>query len=56
MYKVEKTADTLFRGVDNMMNGAKEDYVKWSTMGGKELSGYSKEQVDNWDDKIKVKA
>jgi len=56
MYKVEKTADTLFRGVDNMMNGAKEDYIKWSTMGGKELSGYSKEQVDNWDDKIKVKA
>ena len=30
MYKVEKTADTLFRGVDNMMNGAKEDYIKWS--------------------------
>ena len=56
MYKVEKTADTLFRGVDNMMNGAKEDYIKWSTMGGKELSGYSKEQVDTWDDKIKVKA
>ena len=56
MYKVEKTADTLFRGVDNMMNGAKEDYIKWSTMGGKELSGYCKEQVDAWDDKIKVKA
>tara|TARA_B100001057_G_C22215777_1_gene706294 strand:- start:157 stop:519 length:363 start_codon:yes stop_codon:yes gene_type:complete len=56
MYKVEKTADTLFRGVDNMMNGAKEDYIKMSTVGGKELSGYSKEQVDGWDDKIKVKA
>ena len=56
MYKVEKTADTLFRGVDNMMNGAKEDYIKWSTMGSKELEGYSKEQVDTWDDKIKVKA
>ena len=56
MYKVEKTADTLFRGVDNMMNGAKEDYIKWSTMGGKELSGYSKEQVDDWDNKVKVKA
>ena len=55
MYKVEKTADTLFRGVDNMMNGAKEDYIKMSTVGGKELSGYSKEQVDNWDSKTKIK-
>ena len=25
-----------------------------STMGGKELTGYSKEQVDNWDNKTKV--
>ena len=46
MIKVEKTADTLFRGIDNMMAGAKEDYIKMSTVGGKELSGYSKEQVD----------
>ena len=56
MYKVEKTAETLFEGVNNMTDGAKEDYIKWSTMGGKELSGYCKEQVDAWDDKIKVKA
>ena len=56
MIKVEKTADTLFRGIDNMMAGAKEDYIKMSTVGGKELSGYSKEQVDGWDDKTKVKA
>ena len=25
-----------------------------STSGGKELTGYSKEQVDNWDNKTKV--
>jgi len=56
MIKVEKTADTLLRGVDNMMAGAKEDYVRMSTSNGKkELSGYSKEQVDSWDDKTKVK-
>ena len=46
---VNKTAETLLEGVSNMMAGAKEDYIKWSTMGGKELTGYAKEQVDNWD-------
>ena len=46
---VNKTAKTLLEGVSNMMAGAKEDYIKWSTMGGKELTGYAKEQVDNWD-------
>ena len=56
MIKVEKTAETLLEGVDNMMAGAKEDYVRMSTSNGKkELSGYSKEQVDSWDDKTKVK-
>ena len=57
MYKVEKTAETLFNGVDNMMDGAKEDYKRMSTRNGQtELTGYSKEQVDNWDDNTKVKA
>ena len=51
---VNKTADTLEQGVANMMAGAKNDYMKWSTMGGKELTGYCKEQVDNWDSKTKV--
>ena len=51
---VNKTADTLEQGVANMMAGAKNDYMKWSTMGGKELTGYCKEQVDNWDNKTKV--
>ena len=54
MIKVEKTADNLKDGIVNMMNGAKDDYIKMSTMGGKELTGYSKEQVDNWDNKTRV--
>ena len=37
------------------MSGAKQDYVRMSTSGGrKELVGYSKEQVDNWDKKTRV--
>jgi len=55
MTTVNKTAETLNEGIANMMAGAKEDYIKWSTSGGKELSGYSKEQVDNWDNKTKIK-
>ena len=51
---VEKKANTLDEGIKNLMAGAKADYVRWSTSGGKELSGYSKEQVDNWDNKTKV--
>jgi hypothetical protein len=52
---VNQTAKTLDEGIKNLMAGAKADYVKWSTMGGKELSGYSKEQVDNWDNKTSVR-
>ena len=54
MIKVEKTAKTLDEGINNLMAGAKQDYVRMSTMGGKELTGWSKEQVDNWDMKTKV--
>ena len=54
MIQVNKTAENLDDGIKNMMNGAKDDYVKWSTLGGKELSGYNKEQVDTWDSKIRV--
>ena len=55
MIKVEKTADNLKDGIVNMMNGAKNDYINMSTSyGKKELEGYSKEQVDNWDSKTKV--
>ena len=55
MYKVEQKADNLKDGITNMMLGAKDDYIKMSTSNGKkELVGYSKEQVDNWDNKTKV--
>ena len=51
---VNQTADTLEQGVKNLMAGAKADYVKWSTLGGKELTGYCKEQVEKWDSNTKV--
>ena len=54
MIKVEKTADNLKDGITNMMLGAKNDYIRMSTSGGKELTGYSQEQVDNWDNKTRV--
>ena len=53
MIQVEKTATTLDEGIKNLM-AALVDYTRWSTSGGKELSGYSKEQVDNWDNKTKI--
>ena len=55
MITVDKKADNLKDGITNMMLGAKDDYIRMSTSGGKkELVGYSKEQVDNWDNKTKV--
>ena len=55
MYKVEQKADNLKDGIINMMNGAKNDYINMSTSyGKKELQGYSKEQVDNWDNNTRV--
>ena len=55
MIKVEKTAKTLDEGIKNLMAGAKSDYERMSTSNGrKELTGYSKEQVDNWDKKTRV--
>ena len=54
MIKVEKTAKTLDEGIKNLMSGAKQDYVRMSTSNGKELVGYSKEQVDKWDSLIRV--
>ena len=55
MTLVNKTAENLYEGIANMMAGAKEDYISMSTGYGKrELTGYSKEQVDNWDNKTKV--
>ena len=54
MIKVEKTANNVLSGISIMMQGAKDDYIRMSTIGGRELTGYSKEQVDNWDSKTKV--
>ena len=55
MIKVEKTAKTLDEGIKNLMTGAKLDYERMSTSNGtKELTGYSKEQVEQWDTKTKV--
>ena len=54
MIQVDKKADNLKDGITNMMLCAKNDYIKMSTSGGKELTGYSKEQVDNWDNKTRV--
>ena len=54
MMTVDKTANNILSGIAVMMQGAKDDYIKMSTSGGKELVGYSKEQVDNWDSKTKV--
>ena len=55
MIKVEKSANTLDEGIKNLMAGAKLDYERMSTSNGtKELTGYSKEQVETWDNKTKV--
>ena len=54
MINVNQTAKTLDEGIKNLMAGAKQDYVRMSTSGGRELTGYSKEQVELWDSKTKV--
>ena len=55
MYKVEQKADKIGSGIQNMIQGAKQDYINMSTSyGRKELTGYSKDQVDKWDNLWKV--
>ena len=55
MIKVEKTTNKLGIGIQNMIQGAKDDYIQMSTSyGRKELTGYSKEQVDKWENLWKV--
>ena len=55
MINVNWTAKTLEEGISNMMAGAKADYERMSTSNfKKELTGYSKEQYDNWDKKTKI--
>lgn len=55
MTLVKNTAETLDEGIKNLMNGAKQDYHRWSSSGKEEMGSYSKEQLDKWDDSIKVK-
>ena len=55
MINVNWSAKTLKEGISNMMSGAKADYERMSTNNfKKELTGYSKEQYDNWDSKTKI--
>ena len=55
MIKVSQKCETLDEGIKFLMAGAKADYVAMSTSyGKKELTGYSKEQVEQWDTKTKV--
>ena len=55
MIKVEQSAKTIDEGIKNLMAGAKQDYYRMSTSGGtRELTGYSKEQYDNWDNKTRI--
>ena len=42
--------------IKKLIQAIKQDYINWTTAGGtKELSGYFKETVDNFDDSITVK-
>ena len=55
MIKVEKTTNKIGIGIQNMIQGAKDDYIQMSTSyGRKELQGYSKEQVDNWENSFRL--
>jgi len=55
MIQVKKTTDKLGIGIQNMIQGAKDDYIQMSTSyGRKELQGYSKEQVDNWENSFRL--
>ena len=52
---VNKTAESLNDGITNLMNGAKEDYFKWSSHGKEQISSYSQEQLAKWDDSISIR-
>ena len=42
--------------INKLLEDIKADFVRWASRGGeKELTGYSKEQVDTWDSKTKIK-
>ena len=52
---VNLKSTSLDEGVKNMMNGAKADYVSWTTDKNGNVSDYSKEEIANWDNKTTVK-
>jgi len=54
MTTVNKTAKTIKEGITNMMNGAKEDYARWSTKGD-DMSAYSQKELAKWEDSITIK-
>ena len=54
MTTVNKTAKTIKEGITNMMNGAKEDYARWSTKGD-DMSSYSQQELAKWEDSITIK-
>ncbi len=42
--------------MNTLLASIKQDYIRWTTQDGKkELTGYSKDQVDNWDSLMEVK-
>lgn len=42
--------------IQTLLKSIKQDYINWTTQDGKkELTGYSKDQVDNWDSLMEVK-
>ena len=51
---VNLKSTSLDEGVKNMMNGAKADYVSWTTDKNGNVSDYSKEEIANWDNKTRV--
>jgi len=55
MTTVNKTAESLEEGITNLMNGAKEDYHKWSSHGKEQISSYMQEQLAKWDDSISIR-
>ena len=46
----------LEQAIKTLQQAIKQDYINWSTSYGKKpLSGYSKDQVDNFDDNMSVR-
>ena len=53
MTKITKTANTLDEGVQIMIEGAKEDYKRWSSK-SESISPYHQEQLDKWNEMTKI--